>query len=137
MYRLSAGPAWWLPVRQGASPRGWAPWAQKSGDAADVAGPQHPYVLTGAGGADAAGPVGDGLAADPHVVEQLGQLPVEVDVLAATEDDEVVGQPEQRAGLVLAVGDDHLLPGLGGVDKRQAQRAFVGHPHAQGGQRRG
>src|SRR4051794_22616064 len=35
------------------------------GDAADVAGPQHPHVLPGARGADAAGPVGDGLPADP------------------------------------------------------------------------
>ena len=69
--------------------------------------------------------------------EQVGELLVEGDVLAAAEDDEDVGQPEQGAGFVLAVGDDQLPPGLGGVDERDAQRAFVGHPGPQRRQRRG
>ena len=45
--------------------------------------------------------------------------------------------PNRDAGFVLAVGDDHLFPGLRGVDERQAEGAFVGHPDPQGGQRRG
>ena len=65
------------------------------GDPADVAGAKDPDVFAGAGGPDAAGAVVDGLPADPDVVDEVGDFLVEVDVLAAAEDDQVVGQAEQ------------------------------------------
>ncbi len=84
-----------------------------------------------------AGAVGVGGAGDPGGADQLGHFPVERAVFAAAEEGDDVGQPEQGPGFVLAVADHQLPPGLRGVDERQPEGAFVGHPGAQRRQRGG
>src|SRR4051794_2357813 len=67
-------------------------------------------------------------ARHPCRAKQVGYLLVELAVLAAAEDRDVVRQAEHRSRFVLAVADDELAPGLCGVDERQAERPLVGHP---------
>ena len=108
------------------------------GQLADLLGPHDRDVVAGEAAAAAVEPAGGvGDAADADGAEQVGDLLVERDVLGAAEHHQDVGEAEQGSGLVLAEDARQLGPGLGGPDERQPQGALVGHPGAQGRQRRG
>ena len=106
------------------------------GQLPDLLRPEDRYVVAVEAAAPAAAMEVVAAAGHPRRAEQVGDLLVELAVLAAAEDHDVVGQAEHRPRLVLAVADDELAPGLRGVDERQAERPLVGHPGAQGRQRR-
>ncbi len=106
------------------------------GQLADLFGAQDGDVV--AGEAAAARLAGlPAAAADAGGAEEVGDLLVERDVLGPAEHDEDVGQAQQGACLLLTEQVGQLGAGLGGVDERQTQSAFVGHPGPQGRDRRG
>lgn len=62
------------------------------------------------------------VVSDADGADQIGDLLVERDVLAAAEHDDHVREPEQGFGLRAAEDRRELPPGLGGVDEGDPQR---------------
>lgn len=83
------------------------------GQLADLFGAQDRDVVAGEAAAVALAAL-PAASADAGGAEQVGDLLVERDVLGPAEQDEDVGEPEQRAGFLLAEDGGELPPGLGG-----------------------